>query len=998
MEAAVAAELIAAAAIKATEWVARRFVGPQKVPLDPGHLEDVLSPASIVDALSGDLDSTELSMLQAFVSAPEFHNVVQQLALVRAAGGPSDDVQAVKGEFLLLLRLYATFPSEDIPLKVFGAILQAVDQSLRQLYEAGVELGDSLRSEALATVVKSHLGAIARNTEILAQGLTSTESVVEFENTYRAQVAARHRLIMPPNFGGSKRVPLESLYVAPYLEQRARSDELVPARTKFDDFVKLIHRTVVLGDPGGGKSTMSQKICLDLSSADLFTTNGRVTPILVVLRDYGATKERKSCSIRDFIAEIMNATYQVVPPVGALDFLLLNGRALVIFDGLDELLDSSYRREISGDVESFCNLYPTTSVLVTSRLVGYDEAPLDPVDFDVFKLSEMDYEQVEEYATKWFFLDEGLSADERSELANKFISESEVVADLRRNPLMLSLMCNIYKGENYIPANRPDVYEKCAVMLFERWDVGRGIKYGLPFKSLLRPTMMHLAFEVYSTPGLQGGVSRSALEQMTTAYLLERRYDDVDDARQAARDFVEFCTGRAWVFTDVGTTSAGERLYQFTHRTFLEYFTAGYLVRRHPTPDALFAVLEPRVTAAEWDVVAQLAIQMQNSNVESAGELLLMHLSTSGHDRRAKANALSFCARCLQFLVPSIRETKKISVLVTAMTMELMEEGTGAIDIGSIEPAEIEVPLGPLMACAEENLPAVQSAVLESVIAGLTQGRRGAGDIVWGLEPLFTGAFGGSVTADRAASWSEKVLDLRSQHSDALVELAMSDAAHAIFAMRAGLIDVEAAVTAHGFEVLTYNAPARLTPVWYFSIVEQLAQNAAWPIEMAEQQGDDVSAIAGQFAGMLSGNIFPWAVRSSTSHGGLMDVLVRRHRDGVEGLNPGTQLMESGAVAVAILIELSDRPGHLRTIKPQGYRRVLGALEPMFPLVETWLRGNRLGRSRESQARTGLAEAGLREQVIELLIDWAAGHLAFTDRAQPAPERTDHQSDSIVDG
>ena len=42
----------------------------------------------------------------------------------------------------------------------------------------------------------------------------------------------------------------------------------------------------------------------------------------------------------------------------------------------------------------------------------------------------------------------------------------------------------------------------------------------------------------------------------------------------AAREFVEFCRGRMWVFTDAGTTVSGQRLYGFTHRTFLEYFAA----------------------------------------------------------------------------------------------------------------------------------------------------------------------------------------------------------------------------------------------------------------------------------------------------------------------------------------------------------------------------------------------------------------------------------------
>jgi hypothetical protein len=133
---------------------------------------------------------------------------------------------------------------------------------------------------------------------------------------------------------------------------------------------------------------------------------------------------------------------------------------------------------------------------------------------------------------------------------------------------MLALMCNIYRGESYIPTNRPDVYEKCAVMLFERWDKGRGIRVTLPIEAHIRPAMMHLAHWIYADEALQSGVTEQRLVAKTTDYLCPKRFEDRDEAEGAAKQFIEFCRGRAWVFTDTGTTKEGDRLYQFTHRTF----------------------------------------------------------------------------------------------------------------------------------------------------------------------------------------------------------------------------------------------------------------------------------------------------------------------------------------------------------------------------------------------------------------------------------------------
>ena len=107
-------------------------------------------------------------------------------------------------------------------------------------------------------------------------------------------------------------------------------------------------------------------------------------------------------------------------------------------------------------------------------------------------------------------------------------------------------------------------------MLFERWDKSRDIVVPLPFEEHIRPAMQDLAFWIYSNEELQGGVSEGRLIERTSAYLCKWVFDDVLKARMAATDFIRFCTGRAWVFTDTGTTREGERLYQFTHRTFLE--------------------------------------------------------------------------------------------------------------------------------------------------------------------------------------------------------------------------------------------------------------------------------------------------------------------------------------------------------------------------------------------------------------------------------------------
>jgi hypothetical protein len=219
----------------------------------------------------------------------------------------------------------------------------------------------------------------------------------------------------------------------------------------------------------------------------------------------------------------------------------------------------------------------------------------------------------------------------------------------------LALLCNIYRGEGYIPRNRPDVYEKCAVMLFERWDRGRGIEVSLPFQSGIIFAMMYLAHWIYTNETLQGGVTEGQLITQATDYLCQRQFEDRDEAEKAGCDFIQFCRGRAWVFTDTGTMKEGDRLYQFTHRTFLEYFSARHLVRISRNPENLKETLLPKIGKREWDVVAQLAFRIQDKQTEGAGDELLSTLIEKSHKTQGseKWNLISFAVRCLEFMVPS---------------------------------------------------------------------------------------------------------------------------------------------------------------------------------------------------------------------------------------------------------------------------------------------------------------------------------------------------------
>jgi hypothetical protein len=466
----------------------------------------------------------------------------------------------------------------------------------------------------------------------------------QFVRNYRDQLISAHGFIVPPDFERRRKAPLEDLYVSPHFEHTI--NETSTRTVSLDELRTGSDRAVILGDPGSGKTTAAKAILLRTARE----TDGPL-PFFVTLRNFAREGELK-WSVLEYIEDDLNRYYQVPPPPGLIERYFVTGDALVMFDGLDELIDTSQRRHLTNIIEQFAARYPKIRILVTSRRIGYAEVPMDPLTFTLYHLSDFSEDNVGEYARKWFAYVEH-SASENEAMSASFLAESAIVPDLRTNPLMLSLMCIIYRGQNFIPQNRPDIYEHCAMILFERWDLSRQIAVTLHLESLVDPIIKHLAYWMLTSENEGAdGLPRAAVVREVTDYLNDTAYDEIDLASAAAIEFVDFCRGRGWVFTDVGSTADGEPLYMFTHRTFMEYFAACQLVGRCGSPEEVAQILLPKVTKGEWEVVAQLAMQIANkTNIDGADRVFATMLNSDRYERpESRAAILDFLAQCLTFV------------------------------------------------------------------------------------------------------------------------------------------------------------------------------------------------------------------------------------------------------------------------------------------------------------------------------------------------------------
>lgn len=373
------------------------------------------------------------------------------------------------------------------------------------------------------------------------------------------------------------------------------------------------NRTLILGDPGSGKSTLARFVLLSILDPDgafhsildasreamvaeeekrdeqeTVNLKRRMSwasqfenhlPLLIELRNFVALRDAGKCETFFEFLEYLGKTEGWHLNASVLKQYLKNdGRAVVTFDGLDEIFDPALRDHITQQIVAFTEEYPKARVLVTSRVIGYRRKILAGAHFKHFTLQDLDEKQVATFVNRWF----GLALTERPDEVNvrrervmRAFNESSSIRQLAGNPMLLTIMVIIGKHQE-LPRERWKLYDHAASVLIQHWDVNKHLqdkRIQADFvdeddkKALLR----RLASRMQSGEGGLAGnyIHRHELQTEFEAYLKERYNQSTADAAKIARAMIDQFRERNFILSLYGAN-----LYGFVHRAFLEYFCA----------------------------------------------------------------------------------------------------------------------------------------------------------------------------------------------------------------------------------------------------------------------------------------------------------------------------------------------------------------------------------------------------------------------------------------
>ena len=305
-----------------------------------------------------DLAASDVAQIETVLRRDEAQAVLQELLAARLTDAAESDISLIRTAWELSFVQDTLFGLDrELVEGLFDYYDSKICELVARLEAIAPPALSLIRSDAYSTRMLHVLNAIDRHIAALS-ARPNGRNETSFLGSYRNHVIDQHGKLEPPDFDRRRRVPIADIYVPTSITEELASEQVVAPRpvvrrslTVFA-LAEQLDRTVLLGDPGGGKTTATN-VLMHLFASD----KTRQVPFLVTLREYAA-KDPPERSVVGHIEHVLQTFYQCPAPPGLVDLLLLTGRAVVIFDGLDELLDTSRRADVTTRVERFCAEYP----------------------------------------------------------------------------------------------------------------------------------------------------------------------------------------------------------------------------------------------------------------------------------------------------------------------------------------------------------------------------------------------------------------------------------------------------------------------------------------------------------------------------------------------------------------------------------------------------------------------------------------------------------------
>jgi len=423
---------------------------------------------------------------------------------------------------------------------------------------------------------------------------------------------------------------------------------------------------VIVGDPGGGKTTFVNRIANLLcgqalgkgQDARLARAVGEAAfPILIrvpELAEYigktkkdrrGPTLKGTPCWIAHYAGDLCREGALGLDKGFFMD-RLASGQATVLLDGLDEAPSRQLREEVAGLVDAAAGRFETCRFVVTTRPAAYRGKSLLG-EFARVEIEPLEDSAIETFLSRWceaLYHDDPDQADLHKRGLIRDLHARPEIRRLARNPVMLTALAVVHWNETRLPEQRADLYESIIKWLSQ----SRERREGRPSAKRCVALLANLALAMQAREGSR----KVQVRQHWAARMIapEWRRLPKDKRLAEAEGFLEEEELDSGIIVKRGDD------VRFWHLTFQEFLAARALAAKDE--ERLKVLKGDKIYLPEWrEVVLLLAGVLYHQGVDRVDAMFSAALSAL-----PKRAALAREAQCVGLLGAAVRDLSPVDM------------------------------------------------------------------------------------------------------------------------------------------------------------------------------------------------------------------------------------------------------------------------------------------------------------------------------------------------
>jgi len=446
-------------------------------------------------------------------------------------------------------------------------------------------------------------------------------------------------------------------------------------------------KMILHGEPGSGKSAFVSQLAIEIAQAQLGKQRlqGRMgylrglCPIITNLRLLGQFLKRDDWDAllpnqqREVFYESLWAHWRAnLKQLGVDGFeaglkqQLLDGKVLLIFDGLDEVTPSIRERVlvcVKHAIKLYCKSDNMTRVIVTVRSRSFRANLL--LGFDAYQLARFTKGQVKDFCHRWYFQQPQRGTQTQKQLwaddLFQSATSSDEIFDITSIPLLLTIMALVHQnGNKKLPDQRTLLYEEAIDVLLARWQEAKEIELTPIMKSVLssrnKPNVIlalrHLAYQAHAHQEEERSQTKRKKDpaELTHQQVFDVLTKENYLSEVEAKEFLIYIDHTAGLFAGRGGDDINSLTYRFPHRTFQEFLAGCFLAL--PEPDDAPSVdlyCEKCGKDDYWEVAAQLGAEYQlyTANLNRRWLPLVYQLCPASEPSDAESGAATYWRQIL---------------------------------------------------------------------------------------------------------------------------------------------------------------------------------------------------------------------------------------------------------------------------------------------------------------------------------------------------------------